>query len=62
MWHAEYAPTTDALHRPGAVHLGHILIAVGLNVLRPGERFLNTAQTKARITPFARLVAETAAA
>jgi hypothetical protein len=38
------------------------LIAVGLNVLHPGERFLKAAQTKARITPFARLVAETAAA
>jgi len=44
------------------VHLGHILIAVGLNALRLGERFLKTAQTKARITPFVRLVLETAAA
>jgi hypothetical protein len=44
------------------VHLGHILIAVGLNVLRLGEWFLETAHTKTRITPFARLMADTAAA
>jgi hypothetical protein len=44
------------------VHLGHILIAVGLNVRRLGEWLLETAQTKTRITPFARLMADTAAA
>jgi hypothetical protein len=35
---------------------------VGLNVLRLGEWFLDTTHTKARITPFARLMADTAAA
>jgi predicted HicB family RNase H-like nuclease len=44
------------------VHLGHILTAVGLNVLRLGEWFLQTARAKTRITPFARLMADTAAA
>jgi hypothetical protein len=44
------------------VHLGHILTAVGLNVRRLGEWFLETAQTKTRITPFARLMADSAAA
>jgi transposase len=44
------------------VHLGHILAAVGLNVLRLGEWFLNSAQAKTRITPFARLMAEAPAA
>jgi transposase len=44
------------------VHLGHILAAVGLNVRRLGEWFLNTAPAKTRITPFARLMAEAPAA
>ena len=44
------------------VHLGHILAAVGLNVLRLGEWFLETARTKTRITPFARLMAHAPAA
>jgi hypothetical protein len=44
------------------VHLGHILAAVGLNVLRLGEWFLETARAKTRPTPFARLLADTAAA
>jgi transposase len=44
------------------VHLGHILAAVGLNVLRLGEWFLNTTQAKTRITPFARPMAEAPAA
>jgi transposase len=44
------------------VHLGHILAAVGLNVLRLGEWFLETARAKTRITPFARLMAHVPAA
>ena len=44
------------------VRLGHILTAVGLNVLRLGEWFLETARAKTRITPFARLMADAAAA
>jgi transposase len=44
------------------VHLGHIFAAVGLNVLRLGEWFLETARAKTRITPFARLMADGAAA
>jgi transposase len=44
------------------VHLGHILTAVGLNVLRLGEWFLETARAKTRITPFARLITDTPAA
>ena len=39
------------------VHLGHILAAVGLNVLRLGAWFLNTAPAKTRLPPFARLIA-----
>jgi transposase len=39
------------------VHLGHILTAVGLNLLRLGEWLLETARAKTRITPFARLMA-----
>jgi hypothetical protein len=39
------------------VRLGHILAAVGLNVLRLGAWFLETARANTRITPFARLVA-----
>lgn len=34
---------------------------VGLNTLRLGECFLETARTKTRVTPFARLMAESAA-
>jgi transposase len=44
------------------VHLGHILAAVGLNVLRLGEWFLETVWAKTRITPFARLMAHAPAA
>jgi transposase len=44
------------------VHLGHILAAVGLNVLRLGEWFLETARAKPRLTPFARLMAHAPAA
>jgi transposase len=44
------------------VHLGHILAAVGLNVLRLGEWFLETTRAKTRLTPFARLMAHTPAA
>jgi hypothetical protein len=44
------------------VHLGHILAAVGLNVLRLGERFLETVPAKTYITPFAWLVADAPAA
>jgi hypothetical protein len=38
------------------VHLGHILAAVGLNVLRLGEWFLETSRAKTRLAPFARLM------
>jgi hypothetical protein len=44
------------------VHLGHILAAVGLNVLRLGEWFLETSRAKTRLTPFARLMANGTAA
>jgi transposase len=44
------------------VRLGHILTAAGLNVLRLREWFLETARAKTRITPFARLMADGAAA
>jgi transposase len=44
------------------VRLGHILTAVGLNVLRLGEWFLETPRAKTRITPFARLMADAPAA
>jgi hypothetical protein len=44
------------------VHLGHLLTTLGLNVLRLGEWFLETARAHTRITPFARLMADTAAA
>src|SRR5262245_42809763 len=44
------------------VRLGHILTAVGLNVLRLGEWFLETTRAKTRITPFARLMANAPAA
>jgi transposase len=43
------------------VHMGHILTAVGLNVLRLGEWFLQTARAQTRLTPFARLMADVAA-
>jgi hypothetical protein len=43
-------------------HLGHILAAVGLNVWRLSEWFLETARAKTRITPFARLMAHAPAA
>jgi len=41
------------------VHLGHILTAVGLNMLRLGEWFLEIARAKTRLTPFARLMTDT---
>jgi transposase len=44
------------------VRLGHILTAAGLNLLRLGEWFLETAPAKTRITPFARLMAAATAA
>jgi transposase len=44
------------------VHLGHILTAVGLNVLRLSEWFLQTAGPKTRLSPFARLMADAPAA
>jgi hypothetical protein len=44
------------------VHLGHILAAVGLNLLRLGEWFLEAARAKTRLTPFARLMAHAPAA
>ena len=44
------------------VHLGHILTAVGLNVLRLGAWFLETAPANTRITLFARLMAAPPAA
>jgi transposase len=44
------------------VHLGHLLAAVGLNVLRLGEWFLETTRANTRITPFARLMAHAPAA
>jgi transposase len=43
------------------VHLGHILAAVGLNVLRLGEWFLETTRANTRTSPFARLMADAAA-
>jgi transposase len=44
------------------VRLGHILTAVGLNVLRLGEWFLEIPRAKTRLTPFARLMADAPAA
>jgi transposase len=44
------------------VCLGHILTAVGLNGWRLGEWLLETSRAKTRITPFARLMAHSAAA
>jgi hypothetical protein len=44
------------------VHLGHVLTAVALNLLRFGEGLLETARAETRITPFARLMVDTAAA
>jgi transposase len=44
------------------VHRGHILTAVGLNILRLGEWLLETARAKTRLTPFARLMANAPAA
>jgi hypothetical protein len=71
------SPDADRTHPPGngpcrlrrtryiglrRVCLGHILTAVGLNVLRLGKWFLEIARAKTRITPFARLMADSAAA
>jgi hypothetical protein len=47
---------------PIRVRLGHMLTAVGLNLLRLGEWCLETAPAKTRITPFARLMAHASAA
>ncbi len=44
------------------VQLGHILTAVGLNVLRLSEWLLETARAKTRMTPFAQLMADAPAA
>jgi transposase len=44
------------------VHLGHILAAVGLKVLRLGEWFLETSRAKTRLTQVARLMANGTAA
>jgi hypothetical protein len=44
------------------VHLGHILTAAGLNLLRLGEWFLEAGRAKTRVTPFARLMVEAPAA
>ena len=44
------------------VHLGHLLTAAGLNLLRLGEWLLETAPAKTRVTPFARLMATATAA
>lgn len=43
------------------VHLAHLLTAAGLHVLRLGEWFLATTRAKSRITPFARLMADSTA-
>jgi transposase len=44
------------------VHLGHILVAAGLNFLRLGEWFADTPRAKPRRSPFARLLATPPAA
>jgi transposase len=44
------------------VRLEQMLTAVGLNVLRLSEWFLQTARAKTRLTPFARLRAHAPAA
>jgi hypothetical protein len=44
------------------LHSKVILTAAGLNLLRLGEWFLETAPAKTRITPFARLMAAATAA
>jgi transposase len=44
------------------VRLGHLLTAVGLNVLRLSEWFLETPRAQTRITPFARLMADASVA
>jgi transposase len=44
------------------VRLGHLLTAVGLNVLRLGEWFLEIRQAQTRITPFALLMADASVA
>jgi transposase len=44
------------------VRLEHLLTEVGLNVLRLGERFLETSHAKTRLPPFARLMADAPAA
>ena len=44
------------------VRLGSLLTTVGLNVLRLGEWWLETARAKACITAFARLMADASVA
>lgn len=44
------------------MHLGYILTAVGLTMLRLGAWFLETTHAQTRITPFARLMADAPAA
>jgi hypothetical protein len=44
------------------VRLGHLLPAVGLNLLRLGEGSLETARAQTQITPVARLTADASAA
>jgi hypothetical protein len=44
------------------VRLGHMRTAVGLNVRRLGEWFLETARATTRLTPFARLMADASVA
>jgi transposase len=44
------------------VRRGHMLTAVGLNVLRLGEWFLETPRAQTRVTPFARLMADASVA
>lgn len=59
-FHADYARCAGiGLAR---IRLGHILTAEGLNVLRLSEWFLEPLRAKTRITPFARLMADTAPA
>ncbi len=43
-------------------HLGHLLVATGINWLRLGEWFAGLARPKTRYTPFMRLMTSTAAA
>jgi len=44
------------------VHLGHLLTAAGFTVRRLGDGFLETSRAQTRVTPCARLLAESTAA